>query len=204
MSGVKFISITPGAERQILYCARVSSNQENDDPGLLRYLIRNKHWSPFEMAHAVMEIETTRAIAPQILRHRSFSFQEFSQRYAAASDWEDTYPRRAGTTNRQGSTDDLHYVAWYWFVETQRRLAEEAFAAYAKALNKGIAPESARFLLPLSTTTKLYMSGSIRSWIHYFEIRCDEHTQLEHRLLAEEARALLAPLLPTIADALGW
>jgi len=200
----ELISITPDAERTILYCARVSSNQENEDPSLLRYLIRNAHWSPFEMAHMVVEIRTSRAIAQQILRHRSFSFQEFSQRYAAASNFIVYAGRRKGSTNRQGSVDDLNEAEQRYFIEVQARVAEVAFSAYHDLLDKGIATECARFVLPLSTETKLYMSGSVRSWIHYLQMRTDEHTQFEHREIALSIKDIFVEQLPTIADALGW
>lgn len=201
---VSLVSLTPNAEKTILYCARVSSNQENESPGLINYLVRNGHWSPFEMAHAVMEFTTSRAIAAQILRHRSFSFQEFSQRYAAATEWVEYPVRVAGATNRQSSleTDDEDLRRWWEMAQNVQ--AENAFDTYREALERGVATEVARFILPLSTQTKLYISGTIRSWIHYFEMRCDPHTQLEHRLLADEARLLLSPELPLIADALGW
>ena len=204
MSKVKLISITPDAEKQILYIARVSSNQENESTGLIRYLIRNKHWSPFEMAHAVFEITTSRAIAAQILRHRSFSFQEFSQRYSSPDSYEQYKARRQAEKNRQSSIDDLSQQDIHWFYTVQDGIWEDALETYNEALRRGIAKESARFLLPLNTTTRLYMAGSIRSWIHYIELRADEHTQQEHRVIAEDIRALLKPFLPTIAEACGW
>lgn len=206
MGQVKLESLTPNAELFILRIARVSSNQDNTDPGLLNYLIRNKHWSPFEHAFATFEIETNRAIAAQILRHRSFTFQEFSLRYAAASGTEKFKARRQGITNRQSSTDDLNMDVIQWYDETQRDIEEYTYQRYEASLKNGIAKEQARFLLPMATVTKLYMTGSIRSWIHYFDIRCDEHTQQEHRVLALMMRALLFDndegALPIIGQAL--
>lgn len=201
---VKLVSITPNAEQQILYCARVSSNQENESPKLLKYLIDHKHWSPFEMAHAVMEITTSRGIAAQILRHRSFSFQEFSQRYATPDSYELVKARRQAGKNRQSSVDDLSEDAIDWFYETQEKLWNYAITEYEKAVALGISRESARFLLPLSTTTKLYMAGSLRSWIHYIELRTQPDTQFEHRMIALVCRALLQHDLPHISEALGW
>lgn len=188
----------------ILYCARVSSDQSNEKTGLLKYLIENKHWSPFEMAHAVFEINTSRAIAAQILRHRSFSFQEFSQRYAQAEGTEKYKGRRQGKVNRQSSIDDLSPNDITWFDDAQFSVERFSYDLYQLALDRGISKEQARFLLPLSTKTKLYMAGSIRSWIHYFDLRCDEHTQLEHRQLALNMREILSNHLPRTSEVLGW
>lgn len=201
---VQVISVTPDAEKHILFCARISSNQENQDSGLLRYLIRNQHWSPFELAHMVLEIRTSRAIAQQILRHRSFTFQEFSQRYAAATSYIVYAGRRKGSKNRQSSIDDLPEDLQEWWVRTQKRVADFAFDLYKEAQERGVALECARFLLPLSTETRLYMSGSLRSWIHYLEQRTDEHTQWEHRELALAAKQLFIEEFPVIAEALEW
>jgi thymidylate synthase (FAD) len=201
---VKFISVTPGAEKLILYIARVSSDQENDHPGLLRYLIRHRHWSPFEMAHMVLEFNTSRAIAQQIIRHRSFSFQEFSQRYATAPGANFYQARRQAETNRQSSLDDLDDDTKRWWMVKADEVALHAQATYREALQRGIAKECARFVLPGSTQTKLYMAGSIRSWIHYLEQRCDEHTQQEHRDLAIEARRIFNMHFPVVSEALGW
>lgn len=201
---VHLVSVTPDAEKTILYCARVSSDQENTDTGLLRYLIRNKHWSPFELAHMVLEIRTSRAIAQQILRHRSFSFQEFSQRYAEVTNYVVYLGRTQAEKNRQSSVDDLDQETQEWWITQQQLVADITFTAYKQALDRGIAKECARFVLPLSTETKLYMSGSVRSWIHYLEQRCDEHTQLEHRELAQAACGIFVEQFPTIAEALGW
>jgi len=168
-------------------------------------MIDHKHWSPFEMAHAVFEINTSRAIAAQILRHRSFSFQEFSQRYAEPEGFE-MYPgRRQAKTNRQSSIDDLSEEDQDWFLRAQNEITERASAFYEYAIKeRGIAKESARFLLPLSVKTKLYMSGTLRSWIHYVELRCQEDVQLEHREIAIIIRDFLSANLPYISEAMGW
>lgn len=207
MTAVKLISITPGAEALIAYCGRVSSaHQDNPEyEKLLRYLVAHAHWSPFQMAHAVLEIRTNRAISAQILRHASFAFQEFSQRYAAVAERpEITEGRKQSEKNRQSSSEPLSedaQSAWEW---QQRQVYDYCYEAYEKALDTGVAREQARLLLPLATPTTMYMAGSIRSWIHYLQIRCHEDTQLDHRLIADEARAILARELPTIAAALGW
>ena len=199
---VSLVSITPDAEKIILHCARVSSDQTNESTGLIKYLIRHKHWSPFELAHAVVEISTSRAIAAQILRHRSFSFQEFSQRYSTPSSFKMYGARRQADKNRQSSVDDLNDDIKLWFQEAQARVWKFSKDFYDKAVEHGIAKESARFLLPLNTETRLYMAGSIRSWIHYIELRATEDTQAEHRDIAVRIRDLLAPELPTIAEVL--
>lgn len=199
-------AITP--EEFIVYCARVSSPHRQEDhasaPKLLRYLIEHEHWSPFEMAHVTMEIETSRAIAAQILRHRSFAFQEFSQRYAEAPHAITYRARRQDTKNRQNSIDDLDEETQQWFRDAQSRVHESSALVYKRALELGIAKECARMLLPLSTRTRLYMSGSIRSWIHYIQVRTHESTQLEHREIAEQCREALKALFPAVAEAVGW
>lgn len=204
LASVQLISLTQHAEQQILYCARVSSDQENDSPKLLKYMIDHKHWSPFEMAHAVFEINTSRAIAAQILRHRSFSFQEFSQRYATPTGVEIYKGRRQADKNRQSSVDDLPNEDQSWFEHAQLQVEDTSTYLYNKAIARGIAKESARFLLPLSTSTKLYMSGTLRSWIHYVELRCQEDVQLEHREIAIIIRNFLSASLPYISEAMGW
>lgn len=200
---VKLISVTPDAEAIILYCARVSSDQTKTNTGLIGYLIRNKHWSPFEMAHMTVEIETSRAISQQIIRHRSFSFQEFSQRYAEVTEYEEVVARVKGSTNRQSSLDTDDEALKEWWDAVYERTCDGAFLTYSEALERGIAPEVARFVLPLSTTTKLYMCGSIRSWIHYFDLRCDKHTQLEHREVANAIRGIFDEQFPIIAAAIS-
>lgn len=203
---VKLISITSDTEKNIAYCARVSSpNQENPDfEKLLRYLIKHKHWSPFEMGTATVEIITSRAIAAQILRHRSFSFQEFSQRYAEAVEFELYEARRQDTKNKQNSIDDMSEEDKIWFSEAQKTVISQSLVLYRNALNKGIAKEQARFLLPLNTQTKLYMTGSIRSWIHYIDVRGDASTQKEHRDIALAIKDILVKELPTVARAMEW
>jgi thymidylate synthase (FAD) len=203
---VRLISATPDAEQTIAYCARVSSpKQDNDEwAPLLAYCIRNHHWSIFEMANMVVEITTSRAIAQQILRHRSFSFQEFSQRYAAASDFYVYEARRQDSKNRQNSIDDLSQEDRLWFSTIQIDHGKTGFALYQEALERGIAKECARFLLPLSTETKLYMNGTLRSWIHYLQLRTTPGTQLEHLEIAEEIKIVFAEQFPAIAEALEW
>jgi thymidylate synthase (FAD) len=206
MSGVKLIHITPDAEKHIAYCARVSSpNQENPEfSKLIKYLIKHKHWSPLEMASMCVEITTSRAISPQILRHRSFSFQEFSQRYSAAQQFEIYDARRQDEKNKQNSIDDLSNEVQEWFHEAQSKVIVTASELYSEALNRGIAKECARSLLPLNTTTKLYMHGTVRSFVHYVQVRADVSTQLEHREIAEEIKKIMIQELPTIASALEW
>ncbi len=196
--------LTP--EGLIAYCARVSSpNQENPDYAkLLRFCIREGHWSIFEMVDMTVEITTTRAIAPQILRHRSFCFQEFSQRYAKALNVEFYEARRQDVKNRQNSLDDIDEATKAWFKSAQEEVATLAFKRYEEALEKGIAKESARSLLPLNTETKLYMKGSVRSWIHYLQVRCDAATQKEHRDIANAIREIFIREFPTVAEALEW
>lgn len=202
----QLIWITPDAEKHIAYCARVSSpNQENSEyEKLLRYCYKNGHWSIFEMANMCIEIKTTRAISPQILRHRSFSFQEFSQRYAEVSSdineaFESITPRAQDYKNRQNSLDTLSDDTKQWFKETLEHIETISLDAYNKAISDGIAKESARFLLPTSTKSKLYMNGTIRSWIHYIKVRSDAATQLEHRQLADDIlENIVREHLPTI------
>jgi len=193
-------------EELVMYCARVSnpSNQTSGNPKLLKYCLDNGHVSIFEMANMVFEIETSRAIATQILRHRSFSFQEFSQRYAAVQSFETYEARRQDSKNRQNSVDDMSEEDKQWFKDRQDEVQENCERIYNLALRKGIAKEQARFLLPQSTTTKLYMNGSLRSWIHYLNLRCGNGTQKEHQAIALAIRDILVKELPTIAEALGW
>jgi thymidylate synthase (FAD) len=207
MGEIKLISITPDAEKTIGYCARVSNpkNQNNPDVSkLLKFCITHGHWSVFEMANMVIEINTTRGIAAQILRHRSFSFQEFSQRYAKAQGFEYVEPRRQDIKNRQNSFNDLPEKDKTWFEYTHKKVQEATNNFYEEALERGVAKESARFLLPLSTKTRMYMNGTIRSWIHYIQLRTDESTQKEHRGIADEIKGVFSQHLPVIADALEW
>ena len=203
----KLVSLTPDAEKTIGYCARVSSPKNQDNPdgaGLLRFCIKHGHWSIFEMANMVVEIETSRGIAAQILRHRSFSFQEFSQRYAEVQGFEEVKPRRQDKKNRQNSLDDLHKHDKEWFKNVISEQNRRSYSQYKEALSRGIAKESARFLLPLNTKTRMYMNGTVRSWIHYIELRTHESTQKEHRDIANEIKGIFSQHLPVIADALGW
>lgn len=201
---VKLISITPEGEQLIAYCARVSSpNQDNPEiASLLSYCIKHGHWSIFEMADMTVEIVTSRAIAAQLLRHKSFSFQEFSQRYAVATQFE-TYPaRRQDKKNRQNSIDDLSTEVKDRFTAMQAEVTEMSHRLYQEALSLGIAKEQARFLLPLSTQTRLYMKGSIRSWIHYLQVRKDSTTQKEHRDIATQIWNIFQKELPIISTTL--
>ncbi len=193
-------------EGLIAYCARVSSpHQENlDYEKLLAYCIKHRHWSIFEMVDMTVEIITSRAISPQILRHRSFVFQEFSQRYAKVQRFETYTPRRQDDKNRQHSLDDLDESDKAWFGEAQDEIRALSEQKYNEALEKGIAKECARMLLPLNTQTKLYMKGSVRSWIHYIEVRTDMSTQKEHRDIAEDVKKIFISLFPVTSSALGW
>lgn len=188
------------------YTARVSSGwQDNPDYAkLLAYCIKNQHWSVFEMVDMTVEIETSRAIAQQILRHRSFSFQEFSQRYAQATSFESYEARRQDNKNRQNSVDDMSLEDKSWFYATQDDMNAIAMEKYEEALSKGIAKEQARFLLPLSTTTKLYMKGSVRSWIHYLSLRSGNGTQKEHKDIAVAIKELFKQQFPIVSQALEW
>ena len=208
---VKLVSVTPDAEKLMAYCARVSNpnNQDNENYAkLLAYCINHQHWSIFEQAFMTVEINTTRGLAAQILRHRSFTFQEFSQRYADATLLAEDIPmfelRRQDTKNRQNSIDDISdetKVKW----NTQiREHFSKAKAIYDGMIADGIAKECARFVLPLATPTRLYMSGSARSFIHWIQLRTAHGTQKEHRLIAEETKKIFSEQLPTVAEALGW
>lgn len=204
----KLISITPDAEQQIAYMARVSnpSNQHNDKtaPRLIRYLIKHKHWSPFEMCSMQVEIETTRAVAAQILRHRSFSFQEFSQRYSDIADLPPLglpHLRSQDLKNKQASHDDLPPELVARYNRYIKELYDGAQDLYHNMLENGVAKECARSILPLGTPTRLYMAGSIRSWIHYIQIRAGIETQLEHRLIAEKIKEIFAEQLPDVFEA---
>jgi thymidylate synthase (FAD) len=203
---VRLISVTPDSENIIAYCARVSSpNQENPEiEKLLSYCIKHGHWSVFEMGDMCVEIETSRGIAAQILRHRSFNFQEFSQRYAKASKFELYGARRQDKKNRQNSIDDMSVEDQAWFMQSQHILNDMAINMYEEAIKKGIAKEQARFLLPLSVSTKMYMKGSIRSWIHYINVRQGPETQKEHRDIALAIKKIFVQQFPVIAKSLDW
>ena len=207
MHSVRLVSVTPKAEELIAYCARVSnpSNQNNPDAErLIRYLIKHNHWSPFELAHVVMEIETTRSISAQILRHRSFSFQEFSQRYADVelmSFAKAPALRRQDKKNRQNSINDLSDDVVFPLQVKAQLLMDQTAQLYKEMLEAGVAKECARGILPLDTPTRLYMSGTVRSWLHYCDLRCANGTQLEHQKIAEGARQILRECLPSVSAA---
>jgi thymidylate synthase (FAD) len=190
----------------IAYCARVSSdNQINPDYAkLLSYCITHKHWSIFETVNMTVEVETSRAVSAQILRHKSFFFQEFSQRYQHVSDFELYEARRQDLKNRQNSIDDIPEETKEWFRSAQNSVWLHSKALYNDALKKGIAKEQARFLLPLSTKTKLYVTGNVRSWIHYLQVRTDLSTQKEHRDIALEIKEIFKGQFPITSKALGW
>jgi thymidylate synthase (FAD) len=201
------VHITPNAEELITYMARVSnpSNQNNTETSarLIKYLIDHKHWSPFEMVNMCVSIETTRSIAAQILRHRSFSFQEFSQRYAKVAALS-VMPelRRQDHTNRQNSIDDLSEEVLREADQVAAVALVESHKAYNKLLELGVAKECAREVLPLATPTRLYMNGTVRSWIHYCQLRCANGTQKEHQMIARDAWKLLEEHLPNVCVSL--
>jgi thymidylate synthase (FAD) len=208
---VKLISVTPDAEKMMAYVARVSNpnNQENPNYAkLLGYCIKHNHWSVFEQAFMTLELETTRGVAAQVLRHRSFTYQEFSQRYADSSMLADQVPmfdlRRQDNKNRQNSIDDIDPFVKQEFEIKIRRHFDEAMVLYQSMLDSGIAKECARFVLPLATPTRIYMSGSCRSWIHYINLRTANGTQKEHMDLAEGCKKVFIEQFPTCAEALEW
>jgi len=207
---VKLVSITPDAEQLMAYIARVSnpSNQDNEKyAGLLKYCIKHNHWSVFEQSTMTLEIETTRAIAAQILRHRSFTFQEFSQRYAQTTslgDIELPELRRQDAKNRQNSTDDLDPEITDKFNRQMITLFSSAKSLYEQMLSQGVAKECARMVLPLCTPTRIYMTGSCRSWIHYINLRSAHGTQKEHMVIAEACRKVFTEQFPAVSEALEW
>ena len=208
MSSVKVVWSTPNIEETVAYCARVSNpdNQHNDATAskLLKYLLKHKHFSPFEMVNICLEIETTRDIARQILRHRSFSFQEFSQRYAVVSRFDTRDCRLQDDKNRQNSliTDDIELKDWWHMA--QWRVQTEAEFMYKAALDRGIAKEQARALLPEGlAVSRMYMNGTLRSWLHYIEVRTDPSTQKERRDVAEACKNVLSELCPSIMEAMN-
>jgi thymidylate synthase (FAD) len=208
MHSAKLIWVTPDAEALIGKIARVSNPNNEDNPevsGLIKYLIKHRHWSPFEMASMCVEIHTTRAIAPQILRHRSFSFQEFSQRYAIPTDtFATVLPdlRRQDVKNRQNSIDDLREETVEYYKEKIDQHFREGVKLYESMLHSDVAKECARSVLPLNTVTRLYMSGTLRSWLHYVDLRGDNGTQKEHMTIARSVGEILATEVPTIARAM--
>jgi len=207
---VKLVSITPDAEKMMAYIARVSnpSNQDNEKyAGLLKYCIKHNHWSVFEQSTMTLEIETTRAIAAQILRHRSFTFQEFSQRYAKSNELgkiELPDLRKQDLKNRQNSTDDLDPFVRQKIEAQMITLFKSAQSLYNQMIEEGVAKECARMVLPLCTPTRIYMSGSCRSWIHYINLRSAHGTQKEHMVIAEACRKVFTEQFPAVSEALEW
>ena len=207
---VKFVSITPDAEKTMAYIARVSNpkNQDNENfSGLLRYCIKHQHWSVFEQSSMTLEIETTRGIAAQILRHRSFTYQEFSQRYADSNllgEIELPELRRQDDKNRQNSIDDLDPELIDKLERQMVTLFSSANSLYQQMLSAGVAKECARFVLPLATPTRIYMTGSIRSWLHYIDLRSSNGTQKEHMDIANNCKEIFVEQFPSIAEAMEW
>ena len=210
-NNVKLISVTPDAEKHMAYCARVSNpnNQENEKfSGLLKYCVKHQHWSIFEQAYMTLELNTTRGIAAQVLRHRSFTYQEFSQRYADSSLLAEKISlpelRRQDTKNRQNSIDDIDPFVVQKYEMLMQQHFKEAMNLYKKMLDDGIAKECARFVLPLAVPTKIYMTGSVRSWIHYIDLRSANGTQKEHMDLALGAKEIFCEQFPAVAEAMEW
>ena len=208
---VSLVSVSPDAEKHMAYCARVSNpnNQDNDNyAGLLRYCIKHQHWSIFEQAFMTLEINTTRGLAAQILRHRSFTFQEFSQRYADTNLLDTNIPlpelRRQDTKNRQNSIDDIPEEQSKMLLGRIQNYFNEGLDLYNELLREGIAKECARFVLPLATPTRIYMSGSVRSWVHYIDLRSGHGTQKEHMDIANACKTIFTEQFPTVAEALNW
>jgi len=211
MNSVKLVTVTPDAEKIMGYVARVSNPKNQTNPnfaGLLSYCIKHGHWSVFEQATMTPEIETTRGIAAQILRHRSFTYQEFSQRYADSSMLAETIPlpelRRQDTKNRQNSIDDVDPFIRQKYEILMQHHFKEGMQLYQEMLDSGIAKECARFVLPLAVPTKIYMTGSVRSWIHYIDLRSSNGTQKEHMDIALGAKRIFTCTFPTVAAALDW
>ena len=208
---VKLISVSPDSEKHMAYCARVSNpnNQDNENyAGLLRYCIKHQHWSIFEQAFMTLEINTTRGLAAQILRHRSFTFQEFSQRYADTNLLDTNIPlpelRRQDTKNRQNSIDDIPEEQSKMLLGRIQNYFNEGLDLYNELLREGIAKECARFVLPLATPTRIYMSGSVRSWVHYIDLRSGHGTQKEHMDIANACKSIFTEQFPTVSEALQW
>ena len=211
MEKVTLVQATPNPEETMAYVARVSNPKNQDNPsfeGLLKYCIKHGHWSVFEQAYMTLEIETSRAIAAQILRHRSFTYQEFSQRYADSTLLADAIPmpklRRQDTKNRQNSIDDVDPFIRQQFEIAMQRYFEEGLDLYRTMLDKGIAKECARMVLPLAVPTRIYMTGSCRSWIHYIALRSANGTQAEHMDIANQAKAIFCEQYPTVGKAMEW
>jgi len=208
---VSLVSVSPDAEKHMAYCARVSNpnNQDNENyAGLLRYCIKHQHWSIFEQAFMTLEINTTRGLAAQILRHRSFTFQEFSQRYADTNLLDTNIPlpelRRQDTKNRQNSIDDIPEEQSKMLLGRIQNYFNEGLDLYNELLREGIAKECARFVLPLATPTRIYMSGSVRSWVHYIDLRSGHGTQKEHMDIANACKTIFTEQFPTVSEALQW
>ena len=208
---VSLVSVSPDAEKHMAYCARVSNpnNQENENyAGLLKYCIKHQHWSIFEQAFMTLEINTTRGLAAQILRHRSFTFQEFSQRYADTNLLDTNIPlpelRRQDTKNRQNSIDDIPEEQSKMLLGRIQNYFNEGLDLYNELLREGIAKECARFVLPLATPTRIYMSGSVRSWVHYIDLRSGHGTQKEHMDIANACKTIFTEQFPTVSEALQW
>ena len=208
---VSLVSVSPDAEKHMAYCARVSNpnNQDNENyAGLLRYCIKHQHWSIFEQAFMTLEINTTRGLAAQILRHRSFTFQEFSQRYADTNLLDTNIPlpelRRQDTKNRQNSIDDIPEDQTKMLLGRIQNYFNEGLDLYNELLREGIAKECARFVLPLATPTRIYMSGSVRSWVHYIDLRSGHGTQKEHMDIANACKSIFTEQFPTVSEALQW
>ena len=211
MTMVKLVSVTPNAEQHMGYVARVSNPKNQDNPnvsGLLKYCIKHGHWSVFEQAFMTVEINTTRGLAAQILRHRSFTYQEFSQRYADSSMLGKEIPlpelRRQDDKNRQNSIDDVDPLVVEDFNLKMQRHFVDGMKLYKEMLEAGVAKECARFVLPLATPTRIYMTGSVRSWIHYIDLRSAHGTQKEHMQVAEGVRSIFTEQFPVVAEALEW
>ena len=211
MNSVKLVTVTPEAEKTMGYVARVSNPNNQENPkvaGLLKYCINHQHWSVFEQAHMTLEIETTRGIAAQVLRHRSFTFQEFSQRYADSSMLASTIPmfdlRRQDDKNRQNSIDDIDEFTKQELEVAIKRYFAEGMDLYQQMLRLKVAKECARMVLPLATPTRIYMTGSVRSWIHYIELRSANGTQKEHMDIANDAKRVFSEQFPIVSEALGW
>ena len=205
------VSVTPDAEKSIAYCARVSNPKNQDSEsfeGLLKYCIKHQHWSIFEHAFMTVEINTSLAIATQILRHRSFTFQQFSQRYADSTALQLSIPtpdlRSQDTKNRQNSIDDIHPRDKAYMEATIEKHFDDALDLYNSLLKQGVAKECTRMVLPQATLTRLYMTGSVRSWIHYIDLRSGHGTQQEHKEVAEHIRDIFVGEFPIISHALGW
>ena len=204
----RLLWVTPEAERLIVKTARVSAPQNEDNlatgPRLLKYLIRHKHWSPFEMANMCLEIHTQRDISAQIIRHRSFSFQEFSQRYAEAEKAKVPQFRRQDSRNRQNSIDDLTEEQCDLLEDLTYKHFREGYELYQTMLEMGVAKETARRILPMCSPTRIYMNGTLRSWIHYIDLRTDPGTQWEHRTIANQAKIIFEQQFPVISEALWY